>query len=141
MRFRLALSAAIILLWPIPLRAAPASHCAPVRVSPVPGEPGAFSIETAHGTTIARRQPPAALASPPTAVCRVYTGTFDFDGDTLGTVRDTIILVAGSTVRWLQYQPDFHTVTNGRDSGDPNAAVEFNAILDGGHTTQFDWTF
>jgi plastocyanin len=135
-----ALVLAAILLGNIQLRPASGAHCAPARVTPVPGDPGAFSIETPHGTTIARRPAPPAATRPPTAVCRVYTGTFDFDGDTVRTVRDTIVLVSGSIVRWIQYQPDFHTVTNGRDSGDPSAATEFNAILNW-DVRQFDWTF
>ena len=139
-RLLLALFAASNLYHPMCLHAAVPGHCAPARITPVAGESGAFQIETAHGTTIARRQVRSAFAAPPTAVFRVYPAFFDFDGDTVRTVRDTIVVVAGSTVSWIQYQPDFHTVTNGADSGDPNAAVEFSAILDG-TTTRFDWTF
>lgn len=139
-RLLLALFAAYNLLYPMRLYAAGQGHCAPARITPVAGDLGAFRIETAHGTTVARRPARSAFVNPPTAVCRVYRGFFDFDGDTLKTIRDTIVVVEGSTVSWIQYQADFHTVTNGADSGDPNAAVEFNAILDG-VTTRFDWTF
>ena len=134
------LTAVAILLCAMPLHAAPMGHCAPARVTPVPGDPGAFRIETAHGGTIARRPAAPTSTIPPVAVFRVYRGLFDFDGDTLRTIRDTVVVVEGSTVRWIQYQNDFHTVTNGQDSGDPLAATEFSAILDG-TTTRFDWTF
>jgi plastocyanin len=140
MRLWFAVSIAAILLCTMRLHDASAGHCTPARITPVPGDPGAFSIETAHGTTIAREPAPPAAVIVPAAVCRVYTGTFDFDGDTVRTVRDTIVLVAGATVRWIQYQTDFHTVTNGADSGDPNAAAEFNTILNG-NRRQFDWTY
>jgi plastocyanin len=139
-RLRPALLAAAILLCPMLLRAAVQAQDAPAMVAPVPGDPGAFRIETAHGTTIARRPAPPASLKPPTAVFRVYPKYFDFNGDTVRTIRDTIVVVAGSTVSWIQYQQDFHTVTSGRDSNDPNAGSEFNAILDGA-TTRFDWTF
>ena len=138
---QLVLFAATILLSPLPSSAAATGHCAPARVTAVPGDPGAFLIETAHGSTVARRPIPPAVLTPPTATFRVYPWMIDFDGDTLKTIRDTIVVVQGSTVSWLQYQPDFHTITSGADSGDPNAGAEFNAILDGVGTTRFDFTF
>ena len=139
-RLLLALFVASNLLYPMRLYAAVPGHCAPAKITPVPGDPGAFRIETAHGTTIARRPARSAFVDPPTAVFRVYPTFFDFDGDTVNTIRDTLVVVEGSTVSWLQYQLDFHTVTNGTDSGDTTAATQFSAILDGA-TTRFDWTF
>ena len=139
-RWLLALLVASNMLYPMRLSAAVQGHCAPAKITPMSGDPGAFRIETAHGTIIARRPARSAFLNPPTAVFRVYPGHFDFDGDTLNTIRDTIVVVEGSTVTWLQYQADFHTVTNGTDSGDTTAATEFSAVLDGA-TTRFDWTF
>jgi plastocyanin len=114
------------------LHAAVHGHCAPATVTPVPGDPGAFRIETAHGTTIARRQtlsaPAAANAA--VAVFRVYPVRFDADGDTLGTEHDTILVAPGTIVRWVRAAPGFHTVTNGADSGDPLAATEYSLIFD-----------
>jgi plastocyanin len=128
-----------ILLSPLRLHAATHAHCAPCTLSAVPGDPGSVRITTAHGSTIAHRAAHL-LTSTPVAVCRVFSGHFDFDGDTLGTERDTIVVAVGTTVSWIQIQPAFHTVTNGSDSGDPNAASEFNQVLDG-TTTRFDWTY
>lgn len=128
------------LLSAFTLPAAGAEHCAPAKITAVAGDPGAYRVETARGVTVARRPANPAFLDPPTAVFRVYPGHFDFDGDTLTTIRDTIVVVSGSTVSWIQYQADFHTVTNGRDSGDLNAATEYNAILDG-VVKRFDWTF
>jgi len=45
-------------------------------------------------------------------------------------VHDTILVAPGTTVRWVRAGPGFHTVTNGADSGDPEAAVEYNYIFD-----------
>ena len=135
-----ALFAIVALLECAPAQAVPQGHCAPARVTAVAGDPGAYRIETAHGVTLARRPAPQANLTPPTAVFRVYRGFFDFDGDTISTIRDTIVVIQGSTVAWIQYQQDFHTVTNGTDSGDLSAASEFNAILDG-INTRFDWTY
>lgn len=135
-----ALFAIAALLECAPVQAVPPGHCAPARVTAVTGDPGAYRIETAHGVTLARRPAPQANLTPPTAVFRVYRGFFDFDGDTISTIRDTIVVIQGSTVAWIQYQQDFHTVTNGTDSGDLSAASEFNAILDG-INTRFDWTY
>ena len=133
------LLAATILLCSLQLHADPHAHCGAAKVTAVPGDPGAVRIETAHGTTIARR-PSQVFAASPSALCRVFSTHFDFDGDTLGTQRDTIVVAQGTTVTWLQYQSDFHTVTNGADSRDPNAANEFNFVLDGVNR-RFDWTF
>lgn len=123
-----------------PVSAAAPGHCQTFTATPVPNDPNAVRIVTPRGTTVARRYASLPPGQAPTAVCSVYRGFFDFDHDTVSTVRDTVVLTQGATVRWIQYFPDFHTVTNGTDSGDLNAASEFNAILDG-VTTRFDWTF
>jgi plastocyanin len=106
-------------------------HCAPAIVTPVAGDPGAFRIQTPHGTTIARRPAPISpLSITQVAVFRVFPASFDADGDTLGTMHDTILVAPGTTVRWVRTGPGFHTVTNGADSGDPIAALEYNLIFD-----------
>jgi plastocyanin len=137
-----ALLAVSILLCPIRLNAAVHGQCAPAKVTPVPGDPGAFRIETAHGSTIARRQAPAARAAANTAVAvfRVFPVRFDADGDTLGTEHDTILVAPGTVVRWVRAAPGFHTVTNGADSGDPLAATEYSLIFDD-QTNSVELTF
>jgi plastocyanin len=116
-------------------RATPATavrgHCAPAIVTPIAGDPGAYRIQTPHGTTVGRRPGPASpLATTQLAVFRVFPFSFDADGDTLGTVHDTILVAPGTTVRWVRMGPGFHTVTNGADSGDLEAANEYNYIFD-----------
>ncbi len=127
-----ALFAVSILLCPMRLHAAVHGQCAPAKVTAVPGDPGAFRIETAHGTTIARRQLPGAptAADAAIAVFRVFPVRFDADGDTLGTEHDTILVAPGTIVRWVRAAPGFHTITNGRDSGDPLAGTEYSLIFD-----------
>ena len=105
-------------------------HCAPAIVTPVPGDPGAYRIQTPHGTTIARRAPASPLTVGPVAVFRVLPASFDADGDTLGTLHDTILVAPGTTVRWVRVGPGFHTVTSGADSGDPDATLEYSYIFD-----------
>src|SRR5258705_12333247 len=126
------LLAVSILLSPMRLHAEVHGQCAPARVTPVPGDPGAFRIETAHGSTIARRQAPATRTSTNTAVAviRVFPVRFDADGDTLGTEHDTILVAPGTVVRWVRAAPEFHTVTNDADSGDPNAATQYSLTSD-----------
>lgn len=107
-------------------------HCSPYTLAPVAGEAGAFKVTTARGSIIARRntQTFAPSATQAVAVYRVYPNSFDADGDTLGTVHDTIVVAPGTIVRWERRGPGFHTITNGADSGDPNAATEFSDIFD-----------
>ncbi len=117
-----------------PVRAGMTGHCSPFTVTPVAGQAGAFKVTTARGSIIAHRQatPLALAATQEVAVYRVYPNAFDADGDTLGTVHDTILVAPGTIVRWERRGPGFHTITNGADSGDPNAAVEFSDIFDEG---------
>ena len=123
---------ALALLESHPASASPTGHCAPYTVTPVAGDPGAFRIQTARGTTVARRAPQPKFVGLAGAVAefRVFPNSFDADGDTLGTVHDTILVAPGTTVRWVRGGPGFHTVTNGVDSGDLNAASEYNYIFD-----------
>src|SRR5262249_40927341 len=66
----------------------------------------------------------------PLAVIRVFPAAFDADGDSLGTVHDTILVAPGTLVRWVRAGPGFHTVTNGADSGDSTAAMEYSMVMD-----------
>lgn len=106
-------------------------HCSPAVITPIDGDPGAYRIQTAHGSIIARTPAPSSrLATGPIAEIRVFPASFDADGDTLGTVHDTIVVAPGTTVRWVRAGPGFHTITNGRDSGDPDAASVFSWVFD-----------
>ena len=111
---------------------APHSHCAPAIVTPVAGEPGAYRIQTAHGTTIARRAAPVARATGATPVVevRVFPASFDTDGDSLGTVHDSVIVAPGTIVRWVRAGPGFHTITSGVNRDDLDAGTDFNYFLD-----------
>ena len=102
---------ALALLEYGPASAAPTGHCAPYTVTPVAGDPFSVRIQTARGTTVARRYAPIGPDRAPTAAFAVYRNFFDYDHDTTTTIRDTIVVTQGATVRWTQYQPDFHTVT------------------------------
>jgi len=115
---------------PRPAPATVAGHCAPAIVTPVAGDPGAYRIQTPHGTTIARRALPAASNATAVAEFRVFPSSFDADGDSLGTLHDTILVAPGTTVRWVRAGPGFHTITSGADSGDPDATLEYNFIMD-----------
>ena len=114
----------------VPTAASMRGHCAPAIVTPVAGEPGAYRIQTPHGTTIAHRAPASPRTTGPVTEILVFPSYFDADGDTLGTMHDTVVVAPGTTVRWVRAGPGFHTVTNGADSGDPNAAGEYNYIFD-----------
>ncbi|HXS83761.1 MAG TPA: FlgD immunoglobulin-like domain containing protein [Methylomirabilota bacterium] len=120
---------------PDPTAASMHGHCAPAIVTPVAGEPGAYRIQTPHGTTIAHRAPVLPRTAGPVAEIRVLPTYFDADGDTLGTMHDTILVAPGTTVRWVRDGEGFHTVTSGVDSGDPGASSEYNYIFDDATTS------
>ncbi len=116
-----------------------APHCsARATVTPVPDDPGAFRIETPHGTTSARHPPATPAAGAALFIIGARDTTFDADGNP-ATVHDTLVVPIGSTVRW-ELVAGIHTVTNGHDSGDPEAGTRFSYLLDGTHPT-FDSTF
>jgi plastocyanin len=107
----------------------------------VPATPGTFRIETARGTSTARWPPaPHSIArrQEPDYVIEALETTWDADGSSL-TVVDTLLVPRGSTVRW-SLVAGIHTVTNGRDSADPEAGTKFSYLLDTGNPT-FDSTF
>src|SRR5262245_5404146 len=107
---------ALLLLIPVlagsPARAVMKGHCATFRVTPIAGEPGAFKVETARGSIVARRPAPVPHTFETTAFAqfRVYPFSYDADGDTLGTLHDTIVVAPGTLVRWVRSGPGFHTV-------------------------------
>jgi len=121
---------------------AASGHCQPVTVKPIASEPGAFLIQTATRSTVARRPaaPSAHAATAAVVEISVHPGWFDADGDTLGTPHDTVVVTPGTIVRWVRTGPGFHTITSGRDSGDPTAESEYNAVFDD-LTTVFEHTF
>lgn len=114
-------------------------HCAAnSRIIPVTGAPGAFRVETHHGTGLVR-YPLKPAAGEPDVTILAYGTLFDADGDTFVTRVDTLVVPVGTRVRW-QLVSSIHTVTNGRDSGDPAAATLFSYLLDTTNPT-FDSTF
>jgi plastocyanin len=122
---------ALVALACTPAAAADRGHCAPARITPVPGDPGAWRIETARAVTIARRSPDRVpSAATVFAEVHVFPASFDMDGDTLSTMRDTILVTPQTVVRFVRRGPGFHTITSGVDSGDPNASNEYNEIFD-----------
>jgi plastocyanin len=107
-----------------------ADHCAStdVHVTPLPGEPGAYLVETPLGPRIARPQARPTRAGGEPVVVRVLNFAFDVDNDPVGTPHDTIEIPAGGTVRW-ELSSGFHTVTSGSGSADPEAGAFFDATL------------
>ena len=117
-----------------------ANHCASrAVVTPVPDAPGSFRIENRNGVvTIARWPSPSEEAPTALFVILARDSVFDVDGDST-TFNDTLVVPVGSTVRG-QLASSIHTVTNGRDSADPESGTEFDVLLDSAHPT-FDSTF
>jgi len=76
--------------------------------------------------------------APPAATVTVRNFVFDADGNT-GTPIDTIKILVGESVLW-QWVTGTHTVTNGEDSFDPEAATLFSQPSDVNHQ-QFTYTF
>jgi plastocyanin len=132
---------AAFLAGPVTSPAAERSHCQPVVVAAVPGDPDAFRVTTPIASMIGRRPSPTrSTAGAALAVVRLFPASFDADGDTVGTLHDTLLVAPGTVVRWVRRGPGFHTVTSGQGSGDPNAGSEYNAIFDD-QTTSFEYTF
>ncbi len=132
----------LILLSPARSEVVAHGHCAPATVTPVAGAPGTYRVATTRGSILAHRYPSPGIAAATAEIAtfRVYPNSFDADGDTLGTVHDTILVAPGTTVRWVRRGLGFHTITNGADSGDPNASVEYSAIFDSA-TTSYERVF
>ena len=112
-------------------------HCAcHARIVPVEGSPGAFLVETDHGSTVART-PPRRYATPD-FIIEAQDVTWEADGNPL-TEIDTLTVPLGSTVRW-HLVTGIHTLTNGHDSGDPAAGTTFDYLLNEVNP-DFDSTF
>ncbi len=118
-------------------------HCAAsAKIAPLEGVPGSFRIETRHGVVFARWPAPASARDGNRAqalyVIEALADTWDADRNAV-TVIDTLTVPKGSTVRW-QLVSGIHTITNGRDSADPEAATKFSYLLEQSRPT-FDSTF
>ena len=130
----------LLVLGCLPATLHAGGHCAAdAAVSAIGGQPGWFRIETGGGRTTARWPAAAPESSaPPTHVIRALEDRWDADGNP-ETETDTLVVTAGTTVRW-QLVSGIHTLTNGRNSGDPDAGIRFDYLLDDQHAW-FDSTF
>jgi plastocyanin len=76
----------------------------------------------------------------PVITFRAFSSTFDYDGDLVGTAIDSVVIGVGDIVAW-QRLIGAHTVTDGVDSDDSNAATLFDVPLDSANPVfqyQFD---
>jgi plastocyanin len=137
---RLALCALALVSLAGPARdARSGGHCAAdAEISAIAGRPGWFHIRTAAGRTTARWPGVSPENLVPTYVIRALDYGWDADGNA-ETPTDTLVVPAGSTVRW-QLVSGIHTLTSGKESGDPEAGSGFDYLLDDQHA-QFDSTF
>jgi plastocyanin len=137
---RLALCAfALLSIAGPPRDARSGGHCAAeTTISAVEGRPGWFDIRTAAGSTTARWPEVSPENLVPAYVIRALDHGWDADGSA-ETTADTLVVPAGSTVRW-QLVSGIHTLTSGKESGDPEAGSGFDYLLDDQHP-QFDSTF
>lgn len=116
-----------------------AHDCETAKATDVPGSPGLVRIETATRTLIVHAPParPAHVAAP-AATFRALQTLYDADGTT-ATPVDTVHVNVGDTVHF-QWVIGSHTLTNGTGSGDPDAGLAFDYLLNSAHQT-FDTTF
>ena len=134
----LALLALVSCLVAAPV-AADINHClARAKITPVPGNPHAVQIETAHARTIAYYADRLQLVAAPNFIIEARDTTYEGDGDTKH-LTDHLIIPVGSTVRW-QWITGFHTLTNGLGDGDPAAGTTIEKVL-ASTSPQFDTTF
>jgi len=124
----------------LPGAARAGGHCATgASITAIAGRPGTFRIATAGAIATARWPAPAPVNSaPPAYVIRALGDRWDADGNP-ESETDTLVVTAGSTVRW-QLVSGIHTLTDGKDSGDPGAGIGFDYLLDEQHPW-FDSTF
>lgn len=117
-----------------------AGHCAtPTDVVAVPGSPGAFKVTLPRGGSVIKRVAPQSGATG-TGFYQINALDFTWDADNnASTLQDTLIVPIGSTVRW-HLVSGIHTITNGHDSADPQAATKFDYLLTSG-SPNFDSTF
>jgi hypothetical protein len=107
-------------------------------VVPVAGRPGWFHVGTGAARFAARHPAAGPEGLVPSYVILALEHGWDVDGSA-ETVTDTLVVPAGSTVRW-QLVSGIHTLTNGRDASDPDAGSRFDYLLDEQHP-KFDSTF
>lgn len=102
--------------------------------------PAALSRADSRSTRPRATAPPPASdqALVPEYVIRALEHGWDVDGSQ-ETPTDTLVVPVGSTVSW-QLVAGIHTLTNGRDAGDPEAGTRFDYLLDEQHP-RFDSTF
>ncbi len=102
-------------------------HClSRVNVTPVEGRPGWVRMAKGDVTRELRFAPPARHQGVPDVTIFGLADTWNADNNT-GTIRDTITVVPGTSVRW-QWVSGFHTITDGTDSG--NCCQLFDYVLD-----------
>ena len=137
---RIALCALVFVTLADPRHDARSStHCAADAViSPIAGRLGWFDVRTAAGSTTARWPAASPEDARPAYVIRALDHSWDADGNAQ-TATDTLVVPQGSTVRW-QLVSGLHTLTSGKDAGDPDAGAGFDYLLDEKHA-QFDSTF
>jgi plastocyanin len=70
----------------------------------------------------------------PVVTFRAFSSTFDYDGDLAGTPIDSVVIGVGDIVAW-QRLIGAHTITNGVDSQDSEAATLFDQPLDAANPT------
>jgi plastocyanin len=137
---RLALCALVLaaLLCPAP-EARSGGHCmAGAESSPIAGRIGWFAIRSAAGRTDAHWPTVSPESATPAYVIRALDHGWDA-GVGGQTATDTLVVPAGSTVRWLRVS-GIHTLTSGRGADDPDAGSKFDYLLDDQHPL-FDSTF
>jgi flagellar hook capping protein FlgD len=113
-------------------------HAADAAITAVDGRPGWFEVRNGRQRTVARWPSAPRENLVPSFVIRAMDHGWDADGSP-ETLTDTLVVPAGSTVRWLLVS-GIHTLTDGRSAADPEAGKGFDYLLDEQHT-QFDSTF
>jgi len=115
------------------------NHClSRAKITPVPGNPRAVQIETAHARTVAYYAERVQLVAAPDFIIQARDTTYEGDGDTKH-LTDHLIIPVGSSVRW-QWITGFHTLTNGLGDGDPAAGTTIEKVL-ADTSPVFDTTF
>jgi len=85
---------------------------------PVPGDPGAYTIQTLAGQRVTRAG--TTRVTVPDTTVNAVNFRFEFDGSA-GTQVDSVHIMTGQTVRW-HLVAGTHTVTSGEGSSDPARA-------------------
>lgn len=75
----------------------------------------------------------------PVVTFKAFSTAFDYDGDLVGTVVDSVVVGVGDIVAW-QRLIGSHTLTSGVDSNDSNAGTIFDVPLDSANPV-FQWQY